>query len=186
MPRTGLKQRPKRSGGGWKVAVVVVVVLLAGAAVGAWFWNRAAAADVAEEYVGMDVAAIYEGTFDADRLRGILCERDAAALNWTQEETEQISAWMSAVAQQLQDNAGEHGMTLERTIDVDEVSAGLSKAKVYVTVTTDFGQRDVSETRKVHLVREGLAWKVDEQRSRGIGEGASGVRAPAGGPTSSP
>ena len=165
----------RRSGGGRKVVALIVVVVLLGAAVGGWFWNRASAAAVAEEYVRVDVVAVLDGKLDVDRLKRLLRKRDAADIDWTEEETEQIKAWLAVVGKQLRDDAREGGVPLDWRVDVDEVSANLSTAKVYVTVTTWFGERGVSDTRKVHLVREGLQWKVDHKRSLGIELPAEGA-----------
>ena len=157
MPKTGLRRDARHSGGGRKVAVVAVVVLLAGASVGAWFWNRASAAAVAEDYMGCIIARITEGDFDRARLKSLLCKRDAAELE--REGAQLMTGFVLGGLVNV-------GFQLQPELEVDVVSAGLAEATVDVTVSAHMGGTSRLETTRAYLIREGFSWKVDAQKSQ--------------------
>ena len=171
MPKLAGKQTRSRSGASGKlVAVVLAVLVLAGAAVGGYFWNRAAAARVAEAYARACDALFTKGRFDTAALKTILCRRDAAKLAASQADPRWMSRWDSWWAL----GGGEAPFT--SSFEVKEVSAGVSRAAVDVRVNISVDGMAMSKTQTIHLVREGVAWKVDAQKSEGGGSAAIGLR----------
>ena len=166
MPR--MATAGKKTGGGAGKVILVVVVVLVCAGVGAYFWNKASAKSTASRCLELSMELNQSADLDLTELKGLLCEADVKKLD---EAEPALRAARDAMGPQLQ--ALMSSMTYEQ--EVGKVSAGFSEATVNIKVTVSAAGNTQTQDVKMVLVREGLAWKVNGDRTNEASGGSGAM-----------
>ncbi len=147
-----------KGGGGKAVVVIVVLVLLVLGAAAAHIRDRAAAKTAADRYVSA-VVSIYSPSPKLDELRAVLCGDDIQFVD-------EREAWINKIAAE----GGEQiALKMQHEYDMGSASVGLKRAEVKVRLTTTISAGSKTKGVTVHMVRQGLAWKVEYDETSDVG-----------------
>ncbi|MBM3957405.1 MAG: hypothetical protein FJ313_05070 [Gemmatimonadetes bacterium] len=165
MPRAGRAAKPGGKSG-LIIGIIVVVLILAGLGVGGYFYNRSSAVSTATQYMDAGLAVFKTGELDTAALKRLLVKDQVA----------DVDKAMGSLSDMASDPLAKQFLSqVQVSYKMGEPEVGMKEGSVAVTLTMAIMGQSQSVPLKVMLVREGLAWKVDAEKTQSSIPGAGGA-----------